>query len=209
MKYCSQCGGLIGLQWIAEEGRARFVCANCGVRHYLNPTVIVCCMVHCGEEILMCRRAHDPGRGQWLTPCGYLESGETLEQGAARETFEETGVMIDPDALDLCSVVNMTEIQQVGIVFRVELATKPALRPGPECLEARFVGAGGIPEEQIAWRPSLGDGLPRFFEELRSRAFTIQLATLGRANGSGFRSRGYRITGASERPRSRRRTRNP
>ena len=69
----------------------------------------------------MCRRAEEPAVGQWAVPTGYLEMGETLEEGAARETREETGVVVDPARLELCSVINMTSIRQVGIIFRIEL----------------------------------------------------------------------------------------
>lgn len=31
----------------------------------------------------------------WVLPGGHLEAGETLEQGAIRELFEETGIEIE------------------------------------------------------------------------------------------------------------------
>jgi len=61
----------------------------------------------------MCRRSQEPAIGQWVLPSGFLECGETLEQGAARETFEETGVSLDPNQLDLASIINITAIDQV------------------------------------------------------------------------------------------------
>jgi hypothetical protein len=62
-----------------------------------------------------------------------------------------------------------------------------------ECLNAEFLGKREIPKDQIAWHPSFGDGPGRFFEELRSGHFSIQLTTLGAADGKGFKSRGYQI----------------
>ena len=155
-------------------------------------------MVCWGEKILLCQRADEPGRGKWLAPCGFLECGESLEEGAARETFEEAGIIVNPAELELHSVVNMTAISQVAIAFRVHLAEKPIIRPGPECLDAQFLGKHDIPAEKIAWHQSFGDGPVRFFEELRAGQFSIQLMTLGSDDGTGFKARRYRIDLASK-----------
>ena len=193
MKFCSECGIAIVRTWVAEEGRERCICLSCGLTHYENPRVIVGCVVFWRDTILMCRRSQEPARGQWTVPSGFLECGETLEEGAARETFEETGVLIDPVRIDLCSIMNMTAIEQVAVSFRTELMTKPIIRPGPECLEVAFMTEQEIAKEQIAWRRSMGGGPQRLFNELRSGQFTIQLATIGSNQGVGFRSREYGI----------------
>jgi 8-oxo-dGTP pyrophosphatase MutT (NUDIX family) len=38
----------------------------------------------------------NPGRSVWITPGGGLEPGETFEEGARRELWEETGLSLDP-----------------------------------------------------------------------------------------------------------------
>ncbi len=41
-----------------------------------------------------------PDRGTWwITPGGGLDPGETRQQGAARELFEETGLVVSPTSL--------------------------------------------------------------------------------------------------------------
>lgn len=45
------------------------------------------------KEILCCLRNASHGRDTWGFPGGHLEFGETWEQGAAREIFEETGLV--------------------------------------------------------------------------------------------------------------------
>ena len=136
MKYCSECGVPITLQWVASDRRARYVCASCGLTHYKNPRVLVSCVVCWGDKVLMCRRAQQPALGKWMVPSGFLECGETLEEGAARETLEETGVALDPTQLQLCSIMNMTIVDQVAITFRTVLTSEPLTRPGAECFAA-------------------------------------------------------------------------
>jgi ADP-ribose pyrophosphatase YjhB (NUDIX family) len=141
----------------------------------------------------MCRRAQEPARGRWAIPTGYLECGETLEEGAARETLEETGVVVNPEQIELCLVVNMAAIEQIAIVFRVEFENKPVARPGPECLEVAFMSEEEIPPQLFAWSRSMGIGPRQFFSELRSRDFSIHLASIGSSLGVGFKLRQYKI----------------
>lgn len=142
----------------------------------------------------MCRRSQEPARGQWMVPSGFLECGETLEEGAAREMLEETGVRIDPRELELHSLVNMTAIEQVAVCFRTTLTAKPAIRCGAECLEAEFMTWEEIPFAQFAWRASIGDGLQLLFDEVRSGSFNIHLMSIGSSQGTGFKSRDYEVS---------------
>jgi len=193
MKYCNECGAAVARRWIDQDERERYVCLSCGTVHYENPRVIVSCIVSVGDKILMCRRAEEPGRGQWAPPAGFLECGETLQQGAARETYEETGVIIDPDRLDLSGVINLPGIDQILVTFRIDLETLPVLRPGGECLEVTFLSEHEVPERDFAWRRLLGPVPARFFNELRSRDFSINLITVGPSAGVGFSERYYKI----------------
>jgi ADP-ribose pyrophosphatase YjhB (NUDIX family) len=195
MKYCPECGSQLTRRWIGQDARERDVCAACGRLHYQNPRVIVGCIVGVHDRILMCRRAQEPGRGRWAPPSGFLECGETLEQGAARETFEETGVAIAPDRLDLLSVINLAALDQIAVMFRVNLPAEPVLRPGAECLEVAFLSEHEIPERDLAWRKLLGSVPAKVFSELRSGDFAINLITVGSSPKAGFSARDYKLRG--------------
>lgn len=60
-----------------------------------RPRIGVGIIIRRRDEVLLVRRAAVHGSGSWSTPGGHLDHGETLEQCAARETAEETGVEIE------------------------------------------------------------------------------------------------------------------
>ena len=188
MKYCGECGGMLTRQRVAD--RDRDICESCGIINYRNPRVIVGAILCWGNKVLMCRRSQHPALGSWSIPGGFLECGETLQQGAARETFEETGVVIKPDALQLYAVMNITAIDQVMVSFRVQLAEKPELRCGPECLDLGFMSEEEMPTSSLAWGEVMGDGPQRFFAELRSGHFSIHLMSIG-MEGEPFHNSAY------------------
>ena len=59
----------------------------------MRPTTVDAVIIERGS-ILLVKRRIDPYRGLWAIPGGFVEEGETVEQAAAREAFEETGVRI-------------------------------------------------------------------------------------------------------------------
>lgn len=115
-----------------------------------------------------------------------------------RETFEETGVAVDPRRVELQSVINMVEIEQVAVAFRTEIDTLPALNPGPECLEVAFMAEDDIPPDEMAWQGYLGDSTRKWFKEIRSRDYSIYLGTLGSDRRLEFKSREYKIMSVNQ-----------
>ncbi len=59
-----------------------------------RPVPAVSAFVFRGDAVLLVKRRDEPSRGLWSPPGGSLEVGETVEAGAARETLEETGVVV-------------------------------------------------------------------------------------------------------------------
>jgi ADP-ribose pyrophosphatase YjhB (NUDIX family) len=193
LNYCTQCGSTVSRRWVAEDRCERFVCDSCRIVHYQNPRVLVVCVVVLGDKLLMCRRAHEPERGKWIAPSGFLEIGETLQEGAARETFEETGVIVRPDSMHLYSVVDIAGAEQVAVVLRTHLSAPPVIQPGPECSEVRFMSEDEIRQVELAWAGSTGDSTRWFFEQLRLNAFRIQLVNIAFRPGESFHARAYEI----------------
>jgi ADP-ribose pyrophosphatase YjhB (NUDIX family) len=132
--------------------------------HYDNPTVIVSCFIAHERTVLLCRRALAPAYGLWTPPSGFLETGETLEQGAARETLEEAGVEVDPQRLTLFGIKSMTELAQVHISFAGRVLSSGCVA-GSEALEAAYFAAETLPWHCVAY-PAIADDIRRFLSEL-------------------------------------------
>ena len=67
----------------------RSICDHCGFIDYHNPRVVVGAIPVFENKILLARRAIEPRRGYWTVPGGFMEKGESLQEGAARETWED------------------------------------------------------------------------------------------------------------------------
>jgi ADP-ribose pyrophosphatase YjhB (NUDIX family) len=170
------------------------VCSRCSAIHYQNPRVLVAAMITCGLRVLLCRRAHAPAFGLWNAPAGFMEENETLEQAAAREAFEESGVKVDPDALILYTIANLPSISEVYLTFRATVE-RPQLDCGPESLEARFFAENEIPWDELAY-PAMTGFLRMFFHELLSNQFGVHL---GHVDENGKSRRSYHLLAVGER----------
>lgn len=179
--YCSRCGAHVCKRWMETDGRERFVCAGCGRVHYENPRILVSCLVESRGAVLMCQRAHEPAKGLWTPPSGYMETGETLEQAAARETCEETGVVLDETRLELHMVSNIPWTSEVYIGFRGQVSDA-TVHAGPESLAARFFTEQEIPWEQLAFKETAGY-LRLFFRERKEGRFGIHLTRIDATGG--------------------------
>ena len=89
-RFCPQCGAPVELQ--RREGRKRPVCGNCGHIIYINPIPAVALLVLNNGRVLLTLRNVEPCSGEWCLPGGFLEWGESPEEGAKRELLEETGI---------------------------------------------------------------------------------------------------------------------
>jgi ADP-ribose pyrophosphatase YjhB (NUDIX family) len=130
------------------EDRERLTCPDCGFIAYENPKIVVGSVVAMGDRVLLCRRSIEPRRGFWTLPAGYMEMGETVEEGAAREAWEEARARIRTEGV--LAVYSIARIGQVQVIFRAHL-TEPGFEAGPESLEVGLFGWGDIPWGDIAF----------------------------------------------------------
>ncbi|HXE96535.1 MAG TPA: NUDIX domain-containing protein [Dongiaceae bacterium] len=81
-------------------------CHACGNRSYLNPIPVVILLVPVGTGLVVTRRNIEPQKGTLVLPGGYLDLGETWQEGAVRELYEETGIQIPASKIRLYDVSN-------------------------------------------------------------------------------------------------------
>ena len=146
--FCSCCGARIEVRIPPGDHLPRRVCPACGVVHYENPRIVVGCVPELEGRILLCLRAIEPRRGYWTVPAGFMENGETLEAGAARECYEEALAQVQIGSL--LAVVNIPEAHQVHVFFRARL-TSSAFGVGEESLDARLVDPADVPWDALAF----------------------------------------------------------
>jgi ADP-ribose pyrophosphatase YjhB (NUDIX family) len=131
------------------DTRERTVCDECGYVFYENPKLVVGTVVVEGGNVLLCRRAIEPRSGLWTLPGGFLELGETLQEGACREAFEEAVARIAIEGI--LAVYSVARIGQVLVIFRGRFAGPPVFAVGPESAEVALFAPEDIPWDEIAF----------------------------------------------------------
>jgi len=113
--------------------------------------MVVGCLPVYQDKILLCRRAIEPRYGLWNLPAGYLENGETVEEGALRETWEEARARVAITRLHC--LYNLPHVQQVYLHFLATMS-QPDYKAGPESLEVKLFAADELPWDEIAFSSS-------------------------------------------------------
>ena len=171
-RFCPACGGPVEPQILEDDHRPRLVCAQ-GHVTWRNPRVVVGTLPISAGRVHLARRAIEPASGRWTYPGGFLEVGESAQEGARRETEEETELRVEIGAL-----VGVYSRPHVGIVAIVFEASVVGGRPEPaaETSEVRAFTPDEIPWDELAfstvesalrdWVASLPGRGPRFTPEL-------------------------------------------
>ena len=172
INFCTNCGDPVVREIPRGDNRERHVCECCGFIQYQNPKIVSGCIPYWGNRVLLCKRAIHPRKGLWTIPAGYLEIGETIEQGARRETLEEACAVVGD--LELYQISNLPRVGQIYMIFKGRLKDPDGFGVGEESLDVRLVEDTEIPWDRLAFRV-IHNALSRFVEEHRQGEFSFQV----------------------------------
>ena len=143
LNFCSRCGARLTFGEVPGEDRERLACDACGYIAYVNPRMVVTAIpVTDAGEVVLLRRGIEPAYGSWAQPGGFLEVDETVNQAAIRETFEETGLIVEPG--EIVGLYSRLEAAVVAIVFEARIVGGSA-RTSVEALEVQAFAPEAIP----------------------------------------------------------------
>ncbi len=126
-----------------ESGRERPVCPQCGYVAYRNPVPVALVLVRRDDQLLLVHRLHAPLTGYWAPPAGYVEIDESLEEGAAREVKEETGLDIVVDRL--LTVYSRANVGVMLVTFAARVRGGMLAPQAEEVDDLRFFAPAEIP----------------------------------------------------------------
>jgi ADP-ribose pyrophosphatase YjhB (NUDIX family) len=155
-RFCPRCGGPLERRLLKATEPHRLVCAACGFVFYLDPKIAVGTIIRAvSGQLVLVRRAIDPGYGKWVFPGGYVDRGEALTAAAIREAREECGLEVRLEGLvNIYSYAGGSPV----IVVYAATATGGMLAVDEECLETAEFDSGSIPWDELAFR-STAEGL--------------------------------------------------
>jgi len=100
-------------------------------------------LIQRGNKYLLIKRAAEPDKGLWSVPGGMVELGEKASEAAAREVFEETGLVVD--VVKVLDVIDKIIIDEDKVKFHFVIVDYIAdyrsgeLKASSDALDASWV----------------------------------------------------------------------
>jgi NADH pyrophosphatase NudC (nudix superfamily) len=166
-RFCPDCATELSLITAAEDGgdKTRLRCPACGFTHWNNPTPVLAAVIECIDrdgQVLLARNAAWPGRFFGLIT-GFMEAGESPEEGICREIAEETSLAVE--SLDLLGVWDFQRMNQIIIAYHA--AARGDIKLSPELAEYKLLAPANV----RCWPQGTGQAMATW---LRSRGIEPQ-----------------------------------
>lgn len=163
-RFCPICASALTLR--QDAGRERVACPSGHWTHWDNPLPVVAALVEVEGRILLARNAAWPEK-MFALITGFMERGETPEQGVARELKEETN--LDADQVTLIGVYEFISKNELIIAYHVNASGE--IRLSEELVEFRLVA----PEKLRPWRAGTGYAMADW---MRARGLPVEFMDL-------------------------------
>tara|TARA_B100001939_G_scaffold301831_1_gene278630 strand:- start:1252 stop:1668 length:417 start_codon:yes stop_codon:yes gene_type:complete len=122
------------------------------------------------NKILLAKRNIQPRKGLWTLPAGFLENAETLQEGALRETFEET--KSKAKIKTQYTMFSLPHINQIHFFYLADLLDDN-YGPTSESIEVKLFDPNDIPWDEIAF-PTVYKTLEYYLADLKTGSFNFK-----------------------------------
>lgn len=167
-KFCPVCGSP---RWTEHNFKSK-QCGDCGFVYYANPCSATAAFIVDDEgRLLVVRRAKEPAKGTLDLPGGFVDMGETVEEGMIREIKEETGLDIT-NIQYLFSSPNVYVYSGMGVhtldmdyLARVH-GSVPVIKAADDAAEALWIPIAQVNPAEFGLT-SIRNAVIRFLKEYR------------------------------------------
>lgn len=150
VKYCPQCASALIQKEIDHTMRSACPDSSCAYVFWDNPIPVVAAIVEKDEHIVLSRNKAWPEKWYSINT-GFLEKGETPEQGVTREVLEELG--LSADQVSLVGIYPFFEMNQLIIAYHVLASGEIVL--GDEIVDTKLIP----PAKLRVWPGATGEAL--------------------------------------------------
>jgi NAD+ diphosphatase len=156
MKFCPKCG--YELVQVELDGKQRLKCSSgtCDYVFWDNPTPVVAGIVEYGGDVIMVRQNGWPEKWHGLVT-GFLERGETPEEGILRELEEELG--LQGEIMDFVGYYSFFQLNQLILAFHLKASGEIHL--GEELESYKLIPPEKLRPWDLGTGPALKDWLER------------------------------------------------
>ena len=159
LKFCPQCGVGLGLAEIDGKERLGCLSETCDYVCWDNPTPVVAAIVVLDGEVVLVRNKEWPEKIFGLVT-GFLEKGESPEEGILREVKEELG--LEGKIEDFVGYYSFFQMNQLILAFHIKAQGKIVL--GEELAEIKSVR----PNKLHPWRFGTGHAVQDWLDKRKT-----------------------------------------
>lgn len=151
-RYCPKCGS----EYFEINSFKSKHCSSCGFTYYQNPSSSTAAFIlNAKGELLVVRRAKEPAKDTLDLPGGFVDNGETAEEGILREIKEETGLEVQQVEY-LFSIPNIYRYSGMDIhtldMFYLCHVEEDEVRPADDVAECMWIPLGKVYVERFGLR---------------------------------------------------------